>query len=527
MRNIFLLTFTTFIFNAYSATPNWSLNPASFQFQMTVSSRVSIRCNDLNNRTVLVGAFVNGVCRGLDSNHVLVSGYYNTYITVYSDVQTGENVVFKLYDPSTDIIYDVLDTITFENNKNISSSVYPYLFMSNYRPELISLSQDKLYKTLKKDTKIADLSTIDKYNNTFTYSIVSNTNNNDSYFYITGNSLYLNKDLIADTITKLKVLIQTDDMNGCTYDSLFKFTILNDDPPPTGLVANDSIIVEHMPIGTLAKKLIAIDLSPTDQFTYELVPGPGSEGNSKFQINGDQLVVNSDLEYDVARVYPIRIKITDIAKNSKEVSISIVLKEIVYYLKTTDSSINEHVEIGTVAKVLEVQDVAYGGSQYTFSFKNGTGVNDNFRYIINGNKLLVNTDIEYDSSDVHSIQIQITNSAGNHIEQSFKIKIKEIINTNLPLKANNLVTPNGDGINDVFEIFNNEMYGDFKLTIFDDNGYETNTFNNEHNTLNKYSNTWNGTSDKGIKLSTGVYYYYFSTLNGDRFFKGSIYLLQP
>lgn len=526
MQKIIIFSLLFFYINLGATSPNWSVNPAAFQYQMTASSRVSIRCNDLNNRTVLVGAFVNDVCRGVDSNHVLTSGYYNTYITIYSNIQIGEKVTFKLYDPTTDIVYDAIDTISFENNKILSSSVYPYLFMSNYRPESITLSRNLVYKTFPKDTKIGDLSTKDKNNTSFTYSIVSNIANNDDYFYISGNSLMLNKGLITDTITRLKVMLRTDDLNGCTYDSLFSFIVLNNDPPPTGLVATDSSIVEHVPLGSLAKKLIAIDASPIDEFIYELVGGVGSEGNSMFKIVGDQLQVNSDLEYSIGSTYPVRIKITDIAKNTVEVPIKILLKEILYKLNPTDSAIEEHIAKGTVAKILKVQDVAFGGATYTFKLIDGEGSKDNYRYTILGNSLNVNSDIEYDSASAHFVRVQMTNIAGNKIEQTFQIKIIETINSTQPLKVNNLISPNGDNINDVFEIYNIDLYKEFHLAIYDDNGFLTNEYNKGFDPNMKYDNSWKGISDKGNKLTTGLYYYYFNNITNSHIFKGSIYLIQ-
>lgn len=528
MKKLILYILIIGISASLSATsPSWTVNPFAFQYQMTLSSKVSIRCNDLNNSTVLVGAFVNGECRGVDTNHILISGDYYTFITVYSHTQIGEKVVFKLYDPSSDIVYDAIDTVDFENNKNIPNSMYPYLFMSNYKPEMILLSRNLVYKTFPKDTKIGDLTTKDKNNTTFTYSIVPNTANNDDYFYINGSSLMLNKNLIADPITSLKVMLRTDDMNGCTYDSLFSFTVLNNDPPPTGLVTTDSSIVEHIPLGTMAKKLVAIDASPTDEFIYELVAGTGSEGNSMFKIVGDQLQVNSDIEFSTAASYPVRIKITDIAKNTVEIPIKILIKEIQYTLKSTDSVIDEHVAMGTVAKVLDVQDIAYGGVTYTFELVSGDGSQDNYRYIINGSNLNVNSDIEYDSAMVHHVRVRMTNAAGNKIEQSFQIKINETINSNQPLKANNLVTPNGDNINELFEIYNVDLYKEFHLTIYDDNGFKTNEYNNAYSASSKYNNTWNGFSDDGRKLPTGLYYYYFENSNNKNVYKGSIYLIQP
>jgi gliding motility-associated-like protein len=519
---VFLIGIST---NLLAVVPNWSVNPASYQYQMTVSSRVSIRCNDLNNRTVLVGAFVNGVCRGLDSNHVFSAGYYSTYITIFSNVQIGEKVTFKLYNPTTDLIYDAIDTLSFENNKTLSSSIYPYLFMSNYRPEKISLSQDIIYKVFTKDTKIADLTTMDKNNTIFQYSLLPGVMYNTDYFYIANNALMLNKNLRSDTITKLKVRVQTDDLFGCTYDSIFSFTIVNNDPPPTGLVKTDSLIIEHKAMGFLAKKLIAIDLSPTDMHTYQLVDGAGSDGNSKFKIVGNELLVNSDLEYSDASSYSVRIKITDIALNKVEVNCTILIKEIIYTLKNTENTIEEHSALNTVAKNIEILD-EFNSGPYTYELVTGNGSNDNYRYAFKGNQIIVNSDIEFDSAMAHNLRLRVTNSINNKIEFNCNIIIKETLNSSQPLKANNFVTPNGDGINDVFEIYNPELYNKFHLSIYDDNGYLVNEFNPNFSPEYQYKNTWNGVSDKGNKLPTGMYYYYFINSNHEHEFKGSIYLVQ-
>ena len=181
----------------------------------------------------------------------------------------------------------------------------------------------------------------------------------------------------------------------------------------------------------------------------------------------------------------------------------------------------------TVAKKIDVQDIAYGGTSYTYNLVNGAGSEDNYRYVIIGDYLIVNSLIEYDSASIHNIRIKITNDAGNHIEQNFKILINETINTKEPLKANNLITPNGDNINDVFEIYNPDIYSNFQLIIYDDNGVKTNVYNSGYNSSTQYNNTWNGVGDNGAKLNTGLYYYYLSTSNKEFVFKGSFYLIQP
>ncbi len=69
----------------------------------------------------------------------------------------------------------------------------------------------------------------------------------------------------------------------------------------------------------------------------------------------------------------------------------------------------------------------------------------------------------------------------------------------------NAFTPNGDGINDTFEIFGllNQPVKNNELKIFDVNGRLLYS-------QKDYDNTWNGKDDSGKELPSGAYYYLFS-----------------
>ncbi|MCC8407961.1 CshA/CshB family fibrillar adhesin-related protein [Mucilaginibacter sp. UR6-1] len=69
------------------------------------------------------------------------------------------------------------------------------------------------------------------------------------------------------------------------------------------------------------------------------------------------------------------------------------------------------------------------------------------------------------------------------------------INANAPFKIPTLFTPNGDGINDVFEIRGIEQYGQTKLSII-------NRWGNEVYKATNYQNNWTGEG-----LNEGTYYY--------------------
>jgi gliding motility-associated-like protein len=77
------------------------------------------------------------------------------------------------------------------------------------------------------------------------------------------------------------------------------------------------------------------------------------------------------------------------------------------------------------------------------------------------------------------------------------------------------MSPNGDGVNDYFEISNVELYKDYSLTIYNEFGLVV------YKALNNYNNDWDGTYN-GNRLQTAAYFYVFkNNFNGIEF-KGVI-----
>ncbi len=74
------------------------------------------------------------------------------------------------------------------------------------------------------------------------------------------------------------------------------------------------------------------------------------------------------------------------------------------------------------------------------------------------------------------------------------------------LEANNLITPNGDGLNDFWIVKNMNLYPNNELNIFDRDGRIVFT-------MNGYDNSWNGMSN-GNPLPEGTYYYILSIDSG-------------
>lgn len=91
------------------------------------------------------------------------------------------------------------------------------------------------------------------------------------------------------------------------------------------------------------------------------------------------------------------------------------------------------------------------------------------------------------------------------------------LNMTNELKASNLITPNGDLLNDYWEIFDDERIVNFYVRIFSSEGekiFETNNYP---------GNKWDG-KYKGKLLAKGVYFYIVTSPDNSMMFKGIINL---
>ncbi|RZL09022.1 MAG: gliding motility-associated C-terminal domain-containing protein, partial [Pedobacter sp.] len=86
-------------------------------------------------------------------------------------------------------------------------------------------------------------------------------------------------------------------------------------------------------------------------------------------------------------------------------------------------------------------------------------------------------------------------ASGCNSSESFTVQVAE----DYKLIANNILTPNGDGVNDTWIVQNIDMYPSNEVRIFDRNGREM--YNKK-----SYDNSWNGTIG-GNDLAEGTYYY--------------------
>lgn len=101
-------------------------------------------------------------------------------------------------------------------------------------------------------------------------------------------------------------------------------------------------------------------------------------------------------------------------------------------------------------------------------------------------------------TDSGTYSVTATNSNGCSQTLSKKIILKEIPDT--ATAGNDIITPNGDGINDVFLVMDVSGYKECSINIY-------NIWNEEVYSSSEYKNDWDGKGKNGNSLDAGAYYY--------------------
>ncbi len=112
--------------NGQTNRPYWKVDPINYSYDMEVTAQVFI--NNLPVKTNgMLGAFVDGVLQGVQSDALTYAGNDLFIVRVYSNSPASQTVTFKYYDASADKVYDISETTPFVADQQSGSAVAPKL----------------------------------------------------------------------------------------------------------------------------------------------------------------------------------------------------------------------------------------------------------------------------------------------------------------------------------------------------------------------------------------------------------------
>ena len=118
-----------FVSKIYSTPPSWDVNPNAYQFSENITSIVYVNDTLSYASDNILGAFVGGECRGV-ATPIQVGTRKMYFMIVYSNVSSGETILFKEYVSSSDDIANVEESEQFIANSINGDPLSPKEFHS-------------------------------------------------------------------------------------------------------------------------------------------------------------------------------------------------------------------------------------------------------------------------------------------------------------------------------------------------------------------------------------------------------------
>lgn len=290
------------------AQPGWIVEPGRFTNNMTVTGVINLNYTESRNTNDIVGAFINGECRGVFRPVYQPSvDRYIVYLMIYSNEATG-TVSFRVYSAGSGIETAVPATMSFELNKIVGSTEAPYVWSS---------------PTLSNEGKL------------LTFSISNQTgeaainNNNISISMPFGSDLSALVAVFTASpyaLVKVNNMVQTSGTtpNNFTSPVLYKVrsadetrletytvTVKYANAVPTDIHLTPAQYDESQGRGSVIGTLTTDDPDDGYDHTYTLVPGAGDQDNSSFIISGDKLISDTYPDFETKPSYTLRIKTDD------------------------------------------------------------------------------------------------------------------------------------------------------------------------------------------------------------------------
>ncbi|MFC6998483.1 gliding motility-associated C-terminal domain-containing protein, partial [Rufibacter roseus] len=155
-------------------------------------------------------------------------------------------------------------------------------------------------------------------------------------------------------------------------------------------------------------------------------------------------------------------------------------------------------------------------NQHMYELVSGTGSADNGLFVIDGNQLFLKSNRGLSGRTSFSIRVRTIDPYGNTFEKSFNLT-KEGYSAER-IKLVNAFTPNGDGVNDTWEVPELRFYNNVEVQVFDRSGVRLfHTTNPEQG--------WDGRNQHGQVVS-GAYLYIIEVKDKGLVQKGTVTVLK-
>ena len=152
--------------------PSWTVDENKYEFKMTFVGKVFLDGIRLNSSSDIVGAFVDGECRGV-AKLIYNSTFdaYFVYLTVYGNT-SGEKIIFKVYSSKSKEEITIGKITEFKTNDHLGSLFQSFVFAKpplrseadlisfeflNQKIDSLGINNDKINLYFKENIDLSNL----------------------------------------------------------------------------------------------------------------------------------------------------------------------------------------------------------------------------------------------------------------------------------------------------------------------------------------------------------------------------------
>lgn len=354
-------------------------------------------------------------------------------------------------------------------------------------PTDISLAATALYENQPAGTIAGTLSSSSQdAAASFTYALVGGQGDTDnSLFAISGNVLKTSAVLDYENKASYSIRVRSTTQYGFSLEKVFTVNILDVNEAPT--------------LDAIASKNICYTNSTQNISLTGITPGPEVNQTTTLSVSSNNAALFESLT--VAKTGNNTGTLNYKIKNGAfgTATVTVVVKDnggtanggTDTFSRTFTITVNPLPVAGivsnqgsSISKGVTAVLMASGGTSYIWSTANG----------IVGGQTTANLTVRPSVTTTYTVTV--SNASGCTSMQSFTL---EVASDYQALSATNILSPNGDGKNDVWVVKNIDLYPNNEVKIFDRAGRIL--YNKKG-----YDNSWNGTLN-GAPLKEGTYYY--------------------
>jgi Cadherin domain/Bacterial Ig-like domain len=197
--------------------------------------------------------------------------------------------------------------------------------------------------------------------------------------------------------------------------------------------------------------LHGFDDDSNETLSYALVSGEGDVDNGAFTIEGNELKLNTDSNFESKSSYSIRISVTDKDGLTFEKAVTISVNDLneaptQIFLSNTNIAENspQDTEIGTLTS-----DDPDPNDTVTYTLTNDA----EGKFKIVGDRLLVNSQLDYETATSHNVEVKVTDAVGLSATVPMTIEVQNDVKDDKPTLETTLASDTGSS--DTDKITNN------------------------------------------------------------------------